>query len=61
MTTKEQNAAYTQQQADELDRALEAQYRADQRNSPPASEYAEWKRVRRAAAARRFERAGHTK
>lgn len=60
MTTKEQNATYTQQQAEELDRALEEQYRADQRESPPAREYAEWERVRRVAAVRRFERAGHT-
>jgi hypothetical protein len=61
MTTKEHNDTYTQQQAEELDRALEAQYRADQRNSPPAREYAEWKQVRRAAAVRRFERASHVK
>lgn len=56
MTLKEQDTTDTLQQAEELERALEAQYRADKRQSPPADEYAEWKQVRRAAAARRFQR-----
>jgi hypothetical protein len=61
MATKEHNTTYTEQQAEELDRALEAQYRADQRESPPAHEYAEWKHVRRVAAMRRFKPANHAK
>lgn len=55
MTLKEQSTTYTPQQAEELERALEAQYRADKRQSPPAREYAEWKQVRRAASARCFQ------
>ena len=61
MTTQEHKATYTQQQAEELERALEAQYRADERDAPPAQEYAEWQRVRREAALRRFERADHVR
>jgi hypothetical protein len=61
MTTQKHKAAYTQQQAEELDRALEAQYLADERDAPPAHEYAEWQRVRRVAALRRFERARHAR
>jgi hypothetical protein len=57
MTTQEQKATYTQQQAEELERALEAQYLADGRAAPPADEYAAWQRVRRAVALRRFDRA----
>ena len=57
MTLKEQDTTYTPQHAEELERALDAQYRADTRQSPLAPEYAEWKQVRRAAAARRFQRA----
>jgi hypothetical protein len=56
VTTREQDTTYTQEQAEELDRALEAQYRADRVNSPPAHEYAQWRQVRRIAAARRFGR-----
>lgn len=58
MATQEHKATYTQQQAEELERALEAQYLADKRNAPPAQEYAEW---RRAAALRRFERVRHAR
>jgi hypothetical protein len=61
MTTQEHKATYTQQQAEELERALEAQYLADERNAPPAREYAEWQKVRRAAAQRRFEQARHAR
>ncbi len=59
MTLKAQDNTYTPEQAEELERALDAQYRANSRQSPPAREYAEWKQVRRAAAARRFQRADH--
>ncbi len=55
-----QDTTYTPQQAQELERALDAQYRADRRQSPSAREYAEWKQVRRAAAARRFQQADHS-
>jgi hypothetical protein len=56
MTLKDHEISYTQEQLEQLDRALEAQYRADRQKAPPAHEYAEWKRVRRAAAERRFQR-----
>lgn len=60
MTLKEQDTTYTPEQAQELERALDAQYRADKQRSPPAREYAAWKQVRRAAAARRFHLADHS-
>jgi len=60
MTLKEQDTTYAPEQAQELERALDAQYRADTGQSPPAREYPEWKQVRRAAAARRFQRADHS-
>jgi hypothetical protein len=59
MALSEQELTYTPQQAEDLDRALEAQYQADKKRRPPVHEYAEWQRVRRAAAQRRFQRANH--
>jgi hypothetical protein len=56
MTLREQDRPYTREQAEELERALEAQYLADKRNPPPAHEYAAWRRTRRTAAERRLGR-----
>lgn len=42
MTLKEQDTTYAPEQAQELEDALDAQYRADTRQSPPAREYPEW-------------------
>jgi hypothetical protein len=49
-----QERAYTLEQARELDRALEAQYRADKAHPAPAHELEPWERVSREAAEHRF-------
>jgi hypothetical protein len=51
MTVKD--STHTARQAEELERALEAQYQADKRRPAAAEERADWRRTRRAAAEKR--------
>ena len=53
---------YTAAQAKELDRALGAQYEADNRGRPEASdvEWEKWRRIRRASALRVFGTSMHS-
>jgi hypothetical protein len=55
------NKSYTTEQAEELDRALEAQYEADQRRRTRSSdgEREEWRKIRRASAQRVFGASKH--
>jgi hypothetical protein len=46
--------SYTAEQAQELERALEAQYRADKDEAAQQDEREQWRQIRRTAAERRF-------
>jgi hypothetical protein len=52
MVSKHKN--YTEQEAAELDQALEAQYKADRERRSTSSEQEDWRKIRRAAAQRVF-------
>lgn len=57
------NKSYTTEQAEELDRALEAQYEADKRRrvQSPDVEREEWCKIRRTSAQRVFDASKHGK
>jgi hypothetical protein len=55
------NQSYTAEQAEELDRALEAQYEADKCRRTQSSdvEREEWRKIRRVSAQRVFDASKH--